>query len=77
MTKKNNVGDQVANEQTTPRKNSGSDEVATTIAVPRKVRVQLDEVRVARAHRDGGLCPPLKTVVVEALVALIQREINP
>jgi len=36
-------------------KKSLSDQVATTIEMSRALRVQLDEVRVARAHRLGGL----------------------
>jgi hypothetical protein len=56
-----------------PRSNVAS-EVATTIEMPRELRVQLDEVRVARARREGGLCPPLKRVVVEALQEFIARE---
>jgi hypothetical protein len=57
-------------------KKSLSDQVATTIEMSRALRVQLDEVRVARAHRLGGLCPPLKAVVIEALEELVAREMR-
>jgi hypothetical protein len=48
--------------------------VATTIEMPRELRIQLDEVRLTRARRTGGLCPPLKHIVIEALEALVSRE---
>ena len=55
-----------------------NENVTVTIEMPRMVRLKLDEVRLARAHRSGGLSPALKTVVVEALQALIARvELSP
>ncbi len=53
-----------------------TEQVATTIEIPRSLRVQLDEVRLARAHRQDCLCPPLKTIVVEALEAFVHREVG-
>lgn len=50
-------------------------DVTTTITIPRALRVRLDEVRVQRAHRSGQLSPPLKSLVVEALEALADREL--
>lgn len=55
-------------------KSNAADQVATTIEMPRELRVQLDEVRIARARREGGLCPPLKRLVVEAIQEFITRE---
>jgi hypothetical protein len=65
------------NQEEVMTKTNAGDTVATTIEMPRDLRVQLDEVRLARAHRHGGLCPPLKIVVVEALQALVAREVTP
>jgi hypothetical protein len=56
--------------------NEKTDTVSTTIEIPRPLRVQLDELRVARAHRTGRLSPPLKAIVTEALEALVSREAN-
>jgi hypothetical protein len=50
------------------------DTVTTSITLPRALRVQLDEVRLARARREGRLTPPFTQLVVEALRELIARE---
>lgn len=55
-------------------KSNAVEQVATTIEMPRDLRVQLDEIRVARARREGSLCPPLKRLVVEAIQEFIARE---
>jgi hypothetical protein len=53
-----------------------TENVSTTIEMPRALRLKLDEVRLARAHREGGLCPNLKTVIVEALEALLAADVR-
>lgn len=49
-------------------------DVAVTIEMPLSLRLKLDEVRIARARRNGGLCPKLKAVVIEALQSLVAHE---
>jgi hypothetical protein len=48
--------------------------VVTSIAMPRQLRLALDEVRVARARRSRRLPPRLRDIVIEALEAFLQRE---
>jgi hypothetical protein len=52
------------------------DTVTTSITMPRRLRVQLDVLRVARAQREGRLSPSFKAVVLEALHALIATELS-
>jgi hypothetical protein len=49
-------------------------EVHMNAGLPRDLRLRIDELRLARARRDGGRPPSVKTVMVEALEALIARE---
>jgi hypothetical protein len=58
----------------TPMANQGSDEVHTNTGLPRELRLQLDDLRLARARRDGCRPPSVKALIVEALQALIGRE---
>jgi hypothetical protein len=51
--------------------------VTTSVDLPTGLRVELDEVRIARARRTGGVCPPLRVVVIEALEDLVRRELHP
>ncbi len=53
------------------------DIVTTSVDLPTKLRLELDEIRIARARREGGVCPPFRAVVIEALEALVRRELHP
>jgi predicted DNA-binding protein len=46
----------------------------TSFALPLELRARLDALRAARAQREGGLPPPLRTIVLEALEMLVEHE---
>lgn len=48
--------------------------VSTTINIPVRLRVELDEVRLNRARRDRSLAPKLNQVIREALELFIAHE---
>ena len=48
--------------------------VSTTINIPVRLRVELDEVRLNRARRDSSLAPKLNQVVREALESFVAHE---
>lgn len=52
------------------------DEVTSNTAMPRTLRLALDEVRLARARRGRCRPPSLKELVVEALEAFVMREMQ-
>lgn len=48
--------------------------IVTSIAMPRQLRLALDEVRIARGRRSRSLPPRLRALVIEALEAFLRRE---
>lgn len=48
--------------------------ITTSITMPRRLRLALDEVRIARGRRMRRLPPRLRDIVIEALQQFIQRE---
>jgi hypothetical protein len=56
-----------------PRK---APETSTNLRLPCDLRLTVDEVRLARARRHGGVPPTFRQVVIEALEALVAREVR-
>ncbi len=48
----------------------------TSFALPREVRSRLDALRLARAQREGGGPPPLRSLILEGLEELLARELE-
>jgi hypothetical protein len=48
----------------------------TSFSLPLDLRGRVDALRLARAQREGGLPPSLRLVILEALEALIERELG-
>lgn len=53
------------------------DEVTTNTTMPRSLRLKLDELRLVRARRGRCRPPSMKSLVVEALEAFVEREVKP
>ncbi len=49
-------------------------EIVTSISIPRRLRLALEEVRLERARRARALPPRLRSLVIEALQQFVQRE---
>jgi hypothetical protein len=52
------------------------DIVTTNTAMPRWLRLKLDELRLARARRGSCRPPTMSSLVVEALAEFVEREAN-
>lgn len=48
----------------------------TSFALPRDMRSRLDALRLARAQRDGGAPPPMRSLILEGLEGLLARELD-
>lgn len=48
----------------------------TSFALPRDVRSRLDALRLARAQREGGAPPALRSLILEGLEGLLARELD-
>jgi hypothetical protein len=48
----------------------------TSFALPRDMRSRLDDLRLARAQRDGGAPPPLRSLILEGLEGLLAHELD-
>lgn len=53
-----------------------TDLVRLTITTPRRLRLGFEDVRLSRARRDGGLPPPLTTLMNEAFQLFLDRELT-
>ncbi len=51
-----------------------TENITTSIVIPRQLRVELDELRLNRARRDSSLAPKLSQIVREALETFIAHE---
>ncbi len=51
------------------------DEVHSNIGLPRNRRHKVDELRLVRARKGQCRPPSMKALVVEALEALVEREL--
>ena len=48
----------------------------TSFALPLALRSRLDALRMARAEQEGGPPPPLRTLILESLEGLLERELT-
>jgi hypothetical protein len=54
----------------------GAESYMTSFLLPIDLRGRLDVLRMARAHREGRLPPPLRSIILEALESLVERELG-
>lgn len=48
----------------------------TSFALPRQLRARVDALRLHRAQGQGGLPPTLRSLVLEGLEMLVERELG-
>ncbi len=48
----------------------------TSFALPLELRSRLDALRLQRAQRECGVPPPLRTLILEGLEGLLERELT-
>lgn len=53
-----------------------TDSYMTSFSLPLELRGRVDALRLARAQRQGGLPLPLRFIILEALEALVERELG-
>jgi hypothetical protein len=48
----------------------------TSFALPLDLRSRLDALRLQRAQRESGVPPSLRTLILESLEGLLERELT-